>query len=96
MRFAGHGAPAGDLDLADKSESEEKLEARGGIEPPIKVLQTFALPLGDRASEANQFYQKIRRNIFLPAAVTKKIEGGDVPPPSTLPGRFRLTDCLEL
>jgi hypothetical protein len=26
-----------------------KLEARGGIEPPIKVLQTFALPLGDRA-----------------------------------------------
>jgi hypothetical protein len=28
---------------------EENLEARGGIEPPIKVLQTFALPLGDRA-----------------------------------------------
>jgi hypothetical protein len=28
------------------------LEARGGIEPPIKVLQTFALPLGDRASDA--------------------------------------------
>jgi hypothetical protein len=26
------------------------LEARGGIEPPVKVLQTFALPLGDRAS----------------------------------------------
>jgi hypothetical protein len=25
------------------------MEARGGIEPPIKVLQTFALPLGDRA-----------------------------------------------
>jgi hypothetical protein len=32
------------------------VEARGGIEPPIKVLQTFALPLGDRASEANLFY----------------------------------------
>jgi hypothetical protein len=32
------------------------LEARGGIEPPIKVLQTFALPLGDRAFEANTFY----------------------------------------
>jgi hypothetical protein len=32
------------------------LEARGGIEPPIKVLQTFALPLGDRASEINVFY----------------------------------------
>jgi hypothetical protein len=26
-----------------------KLEARDGIEPTIKVLQTFALPLGDRA-----------------------------------------------
>ncbi len=25
------------------------MEARGGIEPPIKVLQTYALPLGDRA-----------------------------------------------
>ena len=25
------------------------LEAREGIEPSIKVLQTFALPLGDRA-----------------------------------------------
>ena len=30
----------------------QDLEARGGIEPPIKVLQTFALPLGDRASGA--------------------------------------------
>jgi hypothetical protein len=29
------------------------LEARGGIEPPIKVLQTFALPLGDRAPGTN-------------------------------------------
>src|SRR5580658_5711444 len=27
----------------------KRMEARGGIEPPIKVLQTFALPLGDRA-----------------------------------------------
>jgi hypothetical protein len=26
------------------------LEARGGIEPPIMVLQTIALPLGDRAA----------------------------------------------
>jgi hypothetical protein len=31
----------------------EKMEARGGIEPPIKVLQTFALPLGDRALVAS-------------------------------------------
>jgi hypothetical protein len=29
------------------------LEARGGIEPPIKVLQTFALPLGDRAFDSH-------------------------------------------
>ena len=29
---------------------EKKLEARGGIEPPIMVLQTIALPLGDRAT----------------------------------------------
>ena len=28
----------------------EDLEARGGIEPPIMVLQTIALPLGDRAT----------------------------------------------
>jgi hypothetical protein len=34
----------------DKEEDrEEELEARGGIEPPIMVLQTIALPLGDRA-----------------------------------------------
>ena len=37
----------------------KKLEARGGIEPPIKVLQTFALPLGDRASEQSPFYQTV-------------------------------------
>jgi hypothetical protein len=29
--------------------NQEKLEARGRIELPIKVLQTFALPLGNRA-----------------------------------------------
>jgi hypothetical protein len=36
---------------------KKSLEARGGIEPPIKVLQTFALPLGYRATESggNQF-----------------------------------------
>jgi hypothetical protein len=46
------------------------MEARGGIEPPIKVLQTYALPLGDRAdclwqkriitSEARENASKIR------------------------------------
>ncbi len=30
------------------------LEARGGIEPPMMVLQTIALPLGDRATEQNE------------------------------------------
>jgi hypothetical protein len=36
-----------------------KLEARGGIEPPIKVLQTFALPLGDRAPFARLIQEPI-------------------------------------
>ncbi len=30
------------------------MEARGGIEPPMMVLQTIALPLGDRATEQNE------------------------------------------
>jgi hypothetical protein len=34
---------------AESMNLEEVLEARGGIEPPIEVLQTSALPLGDRA-----------------------------------------------
>jgi hypothetical protein len=29
------------------------LEARGGIEPPIRVLQTLALPLGHRAIDSS-------------------------------------------
>src|SRR6266849_9436592 len=33
-----------------KTFGSENLEARGGIEPPIMVLQTIALPLGDRAT----------------------------------------------
>jgi hypothetical protein len=45
---------AGDVRMPEEprrgtGQFREKLEARGGIEPPIKVLQTFALPLGDRA-----------------------------------------------
>jgi hypothetical protein len=38
----------------------KKLEARGGIEPPIKVLQTFALPLGDRADHSGNTCNEIR------------------------------------
>jgi hypothetical protein len=33
----------------EKALKQRILEARGGIEPPIMVLQTIALPLGDRA-----------------------------------------------
>jgi hypothetical protein len=36
------------------------MEARGRIELPIKVLQTFALPLGDRALE---YKQRKRENL---------------------------------
>src|SRR5260370_24795755 len=40
-----------------KSEEEkQRLEARGGIEPPIMVLQTIALPLGYRAAERNEIW----------------------------------------
>ncbi len=39
--------------LAGREKCLDNLEARGGIEPPIKVLQTFALPLGDRAPGTN-------------------------------------------
>jgi hypothetical protein len=53
---------------------QKGLEARGGIEPPIKVLQTYALPLGDRAdclwqeqiitSEARRNVWKIRMRVI--------------------------------
>jgi hypothetical protein len=33
-------------------DDEGILEARGGIEPPMRVLQTLALPLGYRALKA--------------------------------------------
>jgi hypothetical protein len=39
----------------------EKLEARDGIEPTIKVLQTFALPLGDRALPECKRFVKAER-----------------------------------
>ena len=43
--------------MEEGRDEEEILEARGGIEPPIKVLQTFALPLGDRAPGTNFVWQ---------------------------------------
>jgi hypothetical protein len=43
-----------------------KLEARDGIEPSVKVLQTYALPLGYRAPEieehVNHIIASIRNN----------------------------------
>jgi hypothetical protein len=39
------------------------LEARGGIEPPIKALQASALPLGDRATELAAFAPTDKRNL---------------------------------
>jgi hypothetical protein len=42
------------MGLATQNQNVSGLEARGGIEPPIKVLQTFALPLGDRAFVVEQ------------------------------------------
>jgi len=39
----------GDSEEFCSAATPERLEAREGIEPSIKVLQTFALPLGDRA-----------------------------------------------
>jgi hypothetical protein len=52
--FAG-GKPIG------KEWQSGELEARGGIEPPIKVLQTFALPLGDRAEIESVLFSLERR-----------------------------------
>jgi hypothetical protein len=45
--MSGHNSPK--TNALRSFAGEKKLEARGGIEPPMKVLQTFALPLGDRA-----------------------------------------------
>ena len=58
----GHGfSQIGPLPSLRTDLARANLEARGGIEPPIKVLQTFALPLGDRASDANLFYLTVDR-----------------------------------
>lgn len=36
------------------------MEARGGIEPPIKALQALALPLGDRSLVAGTRYRRFQ------------------------------------
>jgi hypothetical protein len=51
-----HGLKPPELRVAKrKGNSGRRLEARGRIELPIKVLQTFALPLGYRAPEEETF-----------------------------------------
>jgi hypothetical protein len=66
--------------------NQKKLEARDGIEPTIKVLQTFALPLGDRApSRRNTSSERstlivafsrapTRRQIFIPRLQSQRSE----------------------
>jgi hypothetical protein len=39
----------------------EKLEAAGGVEPPMEILQTSALPLGYAAPAIVTLYAKGRR-----------------------------------
>ena len=36
--------------MVEQADAQNQLEARGGIEPPMRVLQTLALPLGYRAA----------------------------------------------
>jgi hypothetical protein len=68
--------------LAAGKESEARnfvLEARGGIEPPLKVLQTFALPLGDRASrQANDIIasEPALRATNLAESRARRVRGG--------------------
>lgn len=53
------------------------MEARGRIELPVKVLQTFALPLGDRASPANSLRLHYNHSIIasVPARIHTECEG---------------------
>jgi hypothetical protein len=73
------------------SSVRKKLEARGGIEPPIKVLQTFALPLGDRAfvlqkKTKSQKFLKRRESFYrAPAAEAVSTVGFAIGAPIRLP-----------
>jgi hypothetical protein len=44
------------------------MEARGGIEPPMMVLQTIALPLGDRATDQRGLMRRRWEREFISAA----------------------------
>ena len=78
-----------------KQFTQKILEARGGIEPPIKVLQTFALPLGDRATESgeNQTEALTLTIQFSPGKFkTSEVQKGDAlkASPPTLPAACRI------
>src|SRR5579862_3366071 len=96
-------APARDL-ICQPAENPA-MEARGGIEPPIEVLQTSALPLGDRAAYPPQQAQNRR---LLRPGLTKnprqmcesgrfmERETGFEPATSTLARSHSTTELLPL
>jgi hypothetical protein len=61
-----------------------KMEAPGGLEPPIEILQTSALPLGDGALLENYDDRKMER------------EKGFEPSTSTLARLHSTTELLPL
>ena len=64
------------------------LEARGGIEPPIEVLQTSALPLGYRAF-------KVKKPALAGYEILER-ETGFEPATSTLARSHSTTELLPL
>ena len=72
---------------------QEILEARGGIEPPVKVLQTFALPLGYRAPHRNRSRESdllpcLRARILLYALQTFVTQLSALLPPLAMTTQF--------
>src|SRR5579863_1470904 len=73
------------------------LEARGGIEPPIEVLQTSALPLGDRALGGQLCGTPSLAKLGAGArAVRMERETGFEPATSTLARSHSTTELLPL
>ena len=68
------------------------MEARGGIEPPIKVLQTLALPLGYRAvgrltviKTLNGHYKPLRQWALATAPDSAERDSFTIGAPTKLP-----------
>ena len=73
------------------------MEARGGIEPPIEVLQTSALPLGDRALGGQRCGTPSLAKLGAGArAVLMERETGFEPATSTLARSHSTTELLPL